>query len=113
MPLTKKNLFTMLETVLLEAWRSVTIDGTVHERKWLLVLEHASDGGARHRFGLLDDGSWSALYADGARVCRPEVRVPFLPLLEHSWTVVAADVISAVRALGLPPILATTFPLDE
>lgn len=113
MPLTTQNLRTILRAVPQQAWSSVAIDGTRLERRWITVLQHASPGGTTHRFGLLDDGTWSALYADGARVFPPGNRVPFLPLLESSWTDVQLRLICAIRALGVPTKVAWSFPLDE
>lgn len=113
MSLTPQAFRTMSRAAPAEAWCSVTVDGTCAERRWITVLEHASDGGVTHRFGLLDDGAWSALYGDGTRVFPVENRAPFLPLLERSWTDVAQEVVAAIRALGMPAKLAWSFPLDE
>lgn len=113
MPLTAKNRLTMLRGAPPEAWCSVIIDGSHVERRWLTVLQHQTGAGIAHRFGLLDDGAWSALYADGHRVFAPGNFVPFLPLLETPWTDLSRDILASVRALGMPETLSWTFPLDD
>lgn len=113
MPLTPRDREKMSRGAPAEAWSSVTVDGTHVERRWLTILQYDTEAGVRHRFGLLDDGSWSARYADGERVSRPGNLVPFLPLLARSWPLVALQVVSAVRDLNMPDKLAWTFPLDE
>ncbi len=113
MALTTQNCVTMLKDVPAEAWCSITIDGTHVKRRWLTVFQHEANTGITHRFGLFDDGTWSALYADGIRAFSPGNFVPFLSLLEDSWSDTALRIISAVRALGAPDNLAWSFPLDQ
>lgn len=113
MQLTPQNLRTMLRGAPAEAWCSVTVDGAQVERRWLMVLQHEAKTDITHRFGLLDDGTWSALYADGVRVSPLENFGPFLPLLEGSWPETALQIVSALRTLGIPDELAWSFPLDK
>ncbi len=113
MPLTAKNRLTMLRGAPPEAWCSVILDGSHVERRWLTVLQHQTGAGLTLRFGLLDDGAWSALHADGHRVFAPGNLVPFLPLLESLWTDLSRNILAAVRALGMPEALSWTFPLDD
>jgi len=112
MALTDENIRTMLQAVAPEAWRSVVVDGTAQSRQWLTILEYSVPGGSTHTFGLLDDGTWSALYADHTRVVVPDNRVPFFPLLEDPWRETARRIEAAVQTVGLPAKVAWSFPLD-
>jgi hypothetical protein len=97
-----------------DAWRSVTLDGTAVERRFLPVVSYSvPTTGITHEYGLLDDGQWTALYGDRERVFPTRNRVPFLPLLESSWREVTALVVAALQSAQLPPKLAWSFPLDD